>query len=101
MFSGGDYDEVARWLWNLAESHAKRENLHAEVLLDREGPREGKTYGLRVRIGDGLSSEIELAFPEVRERRGSLAWCQALAERMRGLVRDTVAARAPGQRRSA
>ena len=84
---------MARWLWNLAESHAKRENLHAEVLLDRVGPREGKTYG--------LSSEIELAYPEVRERRGSLAWCQALAERVRGLVRDTVAARAPGQRRSA
>jgi len=91
---------VARWLWNLAESHAKRENLHAEVLLDRVGPREGKTYGLRVRIGDGLSSEIELAYPEVRDRRGSLAWCQALAERIRGLVHDTVAP-AAGQRRSA
>ena len=91
---------MARWLWNLAESHAKRENLHAEVLLDRVGPREGKTYGLRVRIGDGLSSEIELAYPEVRERRGSLAWCQALAERVRGLARDT-AAPAAGQRRSA
>ena len=91
---------MARWLWNLAESHAKRENLHAEVLLDRVGPREGKTYGLRVRIGDGLSSEIELAYPEVRDRRGSLAWCQALAERIRGLVHDTVAP-AAGQRRSA
>jgi len=101
MFSGGDYDEVARWVWNFAASHAKRENLHAEALLDREGSREGKAYGLRVRIGERLSSEIELAYPEVRERRGSLAWCQALAERMRGLVRDTVAARAPGQRRSA
>ena len=91
---------MARWLWNLAESHAKRENLHAEVLLDRVGPREGKTYGLRVRIGDGLSSEIELAYPEVRERRGSLAWCQALAELMRGLVGDTEAARAPCHLRS-
>jgi len=100
MFSGGDYDEVARWLWNLAESHAKRENLHAEALLDREGPREGKAYGLRVRIGERLSSEIELAYPEARDHRGSLAWCQALAERIRGLVRDTVAP-AAGQRRSA
>src|SRR6266849_3593505 len=89
MFSGGDYDEVARWLANFATSHAKRENLHAEVRLDREGPREGKAYGLRIRIGEELSSEIELAYPEVRDHRGSLAWCQALAERVRGLVRDT------------
>jgi len=79
----------------------QRESLHAEVPLDREGAREGKAYGLRVRIGERLSSEIELAYPEVRDRRGSLAWCQALAERIRGLVRDTVAAGAPGQRRSA
>jgi hypothetical protein len=100
VFSGGDYEEVARWLANFAMSHAKRENLHAEVLLDREGPREGKAYGLRVRIGEQLSSEIELAYPDVRDRRGSLSWCQALAERIRGLVRDTVAPTV-GQRRSA
>jgi len=89
VFSGGDYDEVARWLANFATSHAKRESLHAEVRLDREGPREGKAYWLRIRIGERLSSEIELAYPEVRDHRGSLAWCQALAERVRGLVRDT------------
>jgi len=89
MFSGGDYDEVARWLANFATSHAKRESLHAEVRLDREGPREGKAYWLRIRIGERLSSEIELAYPEVRDGRGILAWCQALAERVRGLVRDT------------
>jgi len=100
MFSGGDYDEVARWLRNFAESHAKRENLHAEAPLDREGAREGKAYGLRVRIGERLSSEIELDYPEVSDRRGSLVWCQALAERIRGLVRETVA-QAPAQRRSA
>ena len=28
MFSGGDYDEVARWVWNFAESHAKRDEVH-------------------------------------------------------------------------
>ena len=88
MFSGGDYDEVARWLWNLAESHAKRENLRAEVMLDREGPREGKDYGLRVRLEGRLSPEIELPYVEVRDRRGGLAWCQAFADRIRGLVRD-------------
>jgi hypothetical protein len=86
MFSGGDYHEVARWLENFATSHAKRENLRAECALDMEGAREGKSYGLRVRIGERLSSEIELAFDEVASRRGSMAWCQALAERVRGLA---------------
>jgi hypothetical protein len=100
VFSGGDYDEVARWLWNLAESHAKRENLRAEVVLDREGSREGKAYGLRVGLGERLSPEIELPYQEVRDRRGSLAWCQAFADRIRGLVRD-IAAPAAAQQRSA
>jgi hypothetical protein len=88
MFSGGDYHEVARWLENFATSHAKRENLRAECALDTEGPREGKSYGLRVRVGERLSSEIELAFDEVASRRGSMAWCQALAERVRGLASE-------------
>jgi len=98
VFSGGDYDDVGRWLWNFAEAHAKRENLHAAVLLDREGPREGTAYGLRVRVGERPSPEIELAYADVRDRRGSLAWCQALADRVRGLVRDLTAA---GRQRSA
>ena len=88
MFSGGDYHEVARWLENFATSHAKRENLHAECALDTAVPREGKSYGLRVRVGERLSSEIELAFDEVASRRGSMAWCQALAERVRGLASE-------------
>jgi hypothetical protein len=89
MFSGGDYDEVARWLENFATSHAKRENLQAEVLLDTERPREGKSYALRVRVGERLSPKVELDFAEVRDRRGGLAWCQALADRVRALVRET------------
>lgn len=88
MFSGGDYHEVARWLENFATSHAKREDLRAEVALDTEGPREGKSYGLRVRIGERFSSEIELGFDEVASRRGGMAWCQALADRVRGLASD-------------
>jgi len=88
MFSGGDYHEVARWLENFATSHAKRENLSAECALDTEGAREEKSYGLRVRVGERLSPEIELAFDEVASRRGSLAWCQALAERVRGLASE-------------
>ena len=65
MFSGGDYHEVARWLANFATSHAKREDLRAECVLDTEGAREGKSYGLRVRVGERLSSEIELEFAAV------------------------------------
>ena len=41
MFSGGDYDEVARWLGNFVRSHAKRENLRVEAVVEAEGAREG------------------------------------------------------------
>jgi hypothetical protein len=88
MFSGGDYHEVARWLENFATSHAKRQDLRAEVVLDTEGPREGTSYGLRVRLGARLSSEIELQFADVAANRGGLAWCQAMADRVRGLASE-------------
>jgi hypothetical protein len=88
MFSGGDYQEVARWLENFATSHAKREDLRAECDLDTEGPRGGTSYGLRVRVGDRLSSEIALRFDDVAAGRGSMAWCQSLADRVRGLVSE-------------
>ena len=89
MFSGGDYHEVARWLENFATSHAKREDLRAECTLDTEGPRGGTSYGLRVRLADRLSSEIALGFDDVAAGRGSMAWCQSLADRVRGLVSET------------
>ena len=98
MFSGGDYHEVARWIENFATSHAKREDLPAECVLDAEGPRKGTSYGLRVRVGERLSSEIELRFADVASNRGGMAWCQALADRVRGLVRETVG---PGSLRPA
>jgi hypothetical protein len=88
MFSGGDYHEVARWLENFATSHAKREDLRAECALDTEGPREGTSFGLSVKVGERLSSEIELSFDDVAAGRGSMAWCQALAGRVRGLVSE-------------
>ncbi len=88
MFSGGDYHEVARWLENFATSHAKREDLRAECALDSEGARERTSYGLRVRVGDRLSSEIALGFDDVAAGRGSMAWCQSLADRVRGLVSE-------------
>jgi hypothetical protein len=104
MFSGGDYDEVARWLKNFVTSHAKREDLRAEAAVDTEGPREGKTYGLRVRLGEALfpsanEAPIELSFDEVARNRGQLAWCAALAERIRALAREP-SGRAMDPRRS-
>jgi len=88
MFSGGDYHEVAKWLENFATSHAKREDLRAECVLDTDGPREGTSYGLRLRVADRLSSEIVLGFADVAASRGGMAWCQSLADRVRGLVSE-------------
>ena len=92
MFSGGDYHEVARWLENFVNSHAKREDARAEGLLDAGGPRGGASYGVRVRRDEQLSAEIELPFADVARNRGSLAWCQELADRVRGLAREVAAA---------
>ncbi|HEY7203803.1 MAG TPA: hypothetical protein VIA61_05880 [Methylomirabilota bacterium] len=97
MFSGGDYEEVARWLRNFVVSHAKRENLRVEAVVDTEGPREGQSYGVRLRLGEGLrpappEPPVELGFAEVSDKRGSLAWCSGLAERVRTLARELSAA---------
>ena len=95
MFSGGDYHEVARWLENFATSHAKREDLRAECVLDASGQGEGASYRLRVKVADGFSSEIELRFADVAAGRGGMAWCGSLAERVRGLVRNAAAHGSP------
>ena len=104
MFSGGDYEEVGRWLLNFAAAHAKRENVRAEAIVDAAGPREGRSYGVRLRLGARLAPPaaqppLELGFAEVAAERGSLAWCEALAGRLRGLVRG--ADLAEGQRQTA
>jgi hypothetical protein len=90
MFSGGSYEEVARWLENFVTSHAKRENVRVEALVDAEGPREGESYGVRLRLGEVLYPEppLELSFREVAAKRGELAWCATLAGRVRALVRE-------------
>ena len=92
MFSGGSYDEVARWLKNFLTSHAKRENLRAEVVLDSGDEREGRSYAARLRLGARLSEPMEFDYREVAEHRGELAWCAALAARTRAVVRDLAAA---------
>jgi hypothetical protein len=94
MFSGGSYDDVARWLWNFAEAHAKRESPRVEAVADTSGAREGVSFGLRLRLGQALapSTPLELPYEDVREGRGNIAWCQALAGRVRGLARELLAA---------
>ena len=92
MFSGGTYEEVGRWLWNFLTAHAKRVDPRVEVELDTEGEREGKSYAARLRFGRQLGPVIEFQFREVADNRGSLAWCAALAERVKGLARELVAA---------
>jgi hypothetical protein len=93
MFSGGDYDEVARWLRNFVTSHAKREDVRVETLVEAGGPREARSYGIRVARGERLAPPeteppLDLAFSEVRDKRGGLAWCGALADRVRALARQ-------------
>ncbi len=91
MFSGGSYDEVERWLRNFLTSHAKRENVRVQVELEARDEREGRSYGARLRLGARLTPLVEFDFQEVAQNRGSLAWCAALAERTRAVVRDLVA----------
>ena len=91
MFSGGEYDEVGKWLWNFVEAHAKRENLRVEALVDTAGPREGQSYGVRLRLAERLlppadQAPIEMTFADVAAGRGQLAWCSDLASRVRALA---------------
>jgi hypothetical protein len=91
MFSGGDYSEVGRWLWNFVEAHAKRENLRVEALVDTAGAREGKNYGVRLRLAEQLippadQAPIEMTYADVAAGKGQLAWCDGLAARMRTLA---------------
>jgi hypothetical protein len=97
MFSGGDYQEVARWLRNFVISHAKRENPRVEAVVEAAGAREGQSYGVRLRLGHGLrpappAPPVELGYPEVAQNRGSLGWCRELADRVRTLAREISAA---------
>ena len=88
-FSGGSYEEVARWLRNFLISHARRENLRAEVELEAGDEREGKSYGARVRLGGRLTDVVEFDYPMVAEHRGELRWCRDLAARTRAIVKDS------------
>ena len=93
MFSGGDFDEVTRWLRNFVSAHAKRESLRAEAVVVAQAPR----YGVRFRVGGALyppvgEAPIELSYDEVARNRGQLTWCKALAERVRAAVHEAARA---------
>ena len=95
MFSGGDYEEVRRWLHNFALSHAKRESPRVEAVVEADGPDEG-SYGVRLRLGERVlpaagADPLRLSYAEVRDERGSLAWGQALAGRVREMARQLLA----------
>ena len=105
MFSGGDYEEVARWLANFVTSHAKRESPRVEAVVEADGERENRSYGVRLRLGTRVlpppgTASLELDFADVSQHRGDMAWCDALARRVRELARGLIA-EVRGERRSA
>jgi hypothetical protein len=86
------YDEVGRWLRNFANSHAKREHPRAEAVIEIDREREGESYGLRLALGGRLqpppaAPPMEFGYAEVAEGRSRFAWCEALAQRLRGEAR--------------
>jgi hypothetical protein len=100
MFSGGSYDEVARWLRVFLTSHAKREHPRVEVVLDDDEALHGQGYRARLRFDDRLSGPIELSFQDVADHRGELAWCTALAMRTRAMARTLLGAGSPADTRA-
>ncbi len=90
-FSGGGYEDVARWLKNFLTSHAKRAHPRVEVALDAGGEREGRSYAVRLRFGDRWSAPVEFDYKEVADNRGTLQWCRAAADRIQALARELAA----------
>ena len=91
MFSGGSYDEVARWLKMFLNSHAKREDPRIEAVLDDDEARENVSYAARLVLGDRTSPVMEFDYKTVAAHRGELAWCLDLARRVRREARALLA----------
>ena len=87
MFSGGSYEEVARWLHMFLTSHAKREHPRVEVVFDEDDALEGRAYRARLHLGDRVSEALDFDYKDVADHRGALAWCESLATRTRTLAR--------------
>jgi hypothetical protein len=92
MFSGGSYEDVQRWLKNFLTSHAKRENPRAEVVLDADDALDGRAYRARIHLRERLGEALEFDYKDVAEHRGTLAWCAALAQRVRAQVKSLAGA---------
>jgi len=91
MFSGGSYDDVERWLKMFLNSHAKRDDPRIEAVLDDDEKRQGRSYGAWLRLGPHSTALMEFDYQEVAQHRGELAWCAALAERIRQQARQLLA----------
>jgi hypothetical protein len=96
MFSGGSYDEVARWLKMFVNSHAKREHPRVEIVLDDDEAREGVSYAARLRFGERAGALMEFDYKDVAAHRGELAWCADLAQRVRREARLLLAGNTSG-----
>jgi len=46
---------------------------------------------VRLSLGPRLAPTLELAFREVADNRGTLAWCATLAEHVKRLAREFIA----------
>jgi hypothetical protein len=96
VFSGGSYNEVARWLKMFLNSHAKREHPRVEAVLEDDEVRENVSYAARLALGERTSPLMELDYETVAARRGELAWCMDLARRVRREARALLAGSASG-----
>ena len=92
MFSGGTYDDVARWLLNFVLSHAKREHPRVEVVFEAGEARAGVSYAARLILDGRSTSVIEFDYADVAAHRGDLAWCRAMAARVGDWARSLVGA---------
>jgi len=96
MFSGGSYEEVARWLKMFLNSHAKREHPRIEAVLEDDEAREGVSYAARLHFGERAGPLMEFDYKDVAAHRGELAWCADLAQRVRREARALLAGSASG-----
>jgi len=99
VFAGGSYEDVGRWLLGFVNSHAKRESPRVEGSVEAGNEGAGKTFGVRLRLGEEYEPSlaepaIEFPFEEVSSGKGSLAWCQSQGARMRGWARRLLEAEA-------
>jgi hypothetical protein len=96
VFSGGSYDEVARWLKMFLNSHAKREHPRVEAVLEADEARENVSYAARLQLGERTSPLMEFDYKTVAAHRGELAWCIDLARRVRREARVLLAGSTSG-----